>query len=146
MLREYLSAKGLTPDEAYIEIGPFGDSPELAARLLDLILSGKKRATCWAHLHDEPPAEGTLTVVTDWAGEAGCVIETVRARTMKFSEMTWELARKEGEDETFDSWRREHVRFFTAESAAEGYLFSDDMEIICEEFRVVWPEKYADEE
>ena len=146
MLCEYLAAKGLPMETDGVEIGPFGDSPELAARLLDLILSGKKRATCWARLNDEPPQPGGLTVVTDWEGEAGCVIETVRARVMKFSEVTWELARKEGEDECFQSWHEEHVRFFTKESAAEGYMFSDGMEIIFEEFRVVWPEEYADEE
>ena len=146
LLKEYLQAKGLPHPAEPVETGPFGDSPEMARELLALIVSGRKQATCWACLNEEPPEAGCLTVVTDWEGEAGAVIETVRARKMRFSDVTWELARKEGEDETFDSWRREHVRFFTAESAAEGYLFSDDMEIIFEEFRVVWPEKYADEE
>lgn len=146
MLREYLSAKGRETECGSVEIGPFGDGPELAARLLDLIRSGKKRATCWTRLDDEePPAAGGLTVITDWDGGAGCVTETVRAQVMRFGDMTWELARKEGEDECLRTWREEHIRFFTEESRREGYAFSGDMEIIFEEFRVVWPEEYADE-
>lgn len=146
MLREYLLAKGRERGECAVEIGPFGDTPELAARLFGLIRLGKKRATCWARLGGEvPPEAGSLTVITDWDGEAGCVLETVRAQALRFSEVPWELARKEGEDECLRTWQQEHIRFFTEESRREGYSFSGDMEIIFEEFRVVWPEEYADE-
>jgi len=31
-----------------LETSSFGDGPDLANRLLDLVLSGRKRATCWA--------------------------------------------------------------------------------------------------
>ena len=145
MLGEYLSAKGRKIDENIVEIGPFGDSPEMADHLLRLVLAGKKRATCWARLDDEPPAAGGLTVMTDWEGNAGCVLETVRAQALRFSGVTWELARREGENERLEGWREEHIRFFSAEGLREGYLFSEDMEIIFEEFRVVWPEEYSDE-
>ena len=145
MLREYLSAKGRETDENAVEIGPFGDSPEMADELLRLILSGRKRATCWARLDDEPPAAGALTVATDWEGKAGCVLETVRAQTLRFSEVTWELARREGENDCMEGWREEHIRFFREEGLREGYRFSGDMEIIFEEFKVVWPEDCADE-
>ena len=145
MLREYLSAKGRETDENAVEIGPFGDSPEMADQLLRLVFSGKKRATCWACLHEEPPAAGNLTVMTDWEGRAGCVLETVCARKLRFAEVTWELARKEGENECMEAWRKEHIRFFHAEGLREGHRFSGEMEIIFEEFRVVWPEEYSDE-
>lgn len=145
MLSEYLSAKGRKIDGNAVEIGPFGDSSEMADHLLRLVLSGKKRATCWAALNEEPPAAGNLTVMTDWEGEAGCVLETVCARKLRFSEVSWELARKEGENECMEAWREEHIRFFRAEGLREDYRFSGEMEIIFEEFRVVWPEEYSDE-
>ena len=145
ILSRYLTAKGRGVDENAVEIGPFGDSPEMADKLLNLVCSGKKRATCWARLDDEPPAAGTLTVMTDWNGQAGCVLETVRARVVRFCEVTWEDAFKEGENECLTGWRAEHIRFFSAESLREGYRFSGEMEIIFEEFRVVWPEEYSDE-
>ena len=146
MLRRYLSAKGLSMNEEDVETGPFGDSPQMAEALLSLILSGRKRATCWARVNEEqPPENGALTVVTDWSGGAGCVIETVRAQVVRFGDMTWALAQKEGEDESLGSWRENHIRFFSEESAREGYSFSEEMEIIFEEFKVVWPEELADE-
>lgn len=141
---EYCRAKGVCAEPSAIE--PFGDGPQLADSLLQLILSGRKRATCWACLDEQPPAPGTLSVITDWAGENGCVLETVRAGVLPFCEVTWEMARREGEDETFESWRENHIAFFTRESAAEGYTFSMEMPVIFEQFRVVWPEKYADTE
>ena len=73
------------------------------------------------------------------------MLETRCARKLQFCEVSWELARKEGEDEQLSSWRENHIRFFTAEGEKEGYSFSEDMEIIFEEFRVVWPEELADE-
>ena len=145
MLRQYGAAKGKTVDVGQAEIGPFGDSPEMAAQLLELILIGKKRATCWVCIDEVPPGRGALTVITDWMGEASCVLETVCARKMKLSEVTWALAQKEGEDECFQTWKEGHRRFFSDESVREGYPFSEDMEIIFEEFRVVWPEELADE-
>lgn len=50
-----------------------------------------------------------------------------------FCDVTAELARKEGEgDLSLEYWQREHQRFFTR----EGH-FSEDMELIMEEFEVV---------
>lgn len=146
MLSQYLAAKGMEIDGDSVEIGPFGDGSEMADQLLSLILSGRKRATCWARLNSEQaPEAGILTVVTDWDGGAGCVIETVRGEIMRFGDMTWALAQKEGEDDCLCSWRENHIRFFTEEGKREDYSFSEDMEIIFEEFRVVWPEELADE-
>ena len=144
-IREYARAKGLAEDAQAAEIGPFGDTPEMADELLRLIRAGKKRATCWACIGEEPPAPGTLSVVTDWNGQSGCVLQTVRAQIVRFSEVTWALARLEGADECLESWREKHMRFFSAEGRREGYTFSKDMEIIFEEFSVVWPEEDADE-
>jgi uncharacterized protein YhfF len=47
----------------------FGDSAELADELLDLVLQGKKRATCWAENQGLLSAEvGKLMVVLDSKG------------------------------------------------------------------------------
>ena len=145
MYRGYARTKGIPQETDGVEIGPYGDSPEMAHALLQLIQSGKKRATCWACIDEEPPLPGTLSVITDWEGNAGCVLETVQAEVLPFSAVTWELARLEGEDECFESWHEGHTRFFTEESRREGYTFSGDMPVIFERFKVVWPVEYADE-
>lgn len=145
MYSEYARAKGIPQETDKVETGPFGDSPDMARTLLSLILSGRKRATCWACIDEEPPAPGEISVVTDWDGNAGCVLETVRAQALPFSAVPWSLARLEGEDECFESWHEGHTRFFTEEAKREGYLFSEDMPVIFEQFKVVWPAEYADE-
>ena len=41
-------AEGSNPDWRSLEQFSFGDSPKLANELAELVLAGKKRATCWA--------------------------------------------------------------------------------------------------
>jgi uncharacterized protein YhfF len=54
----------------------FGDSPELADELLDLVLQGKKRATCWAESQGLLSAEvGKLMVVLDSKGTPKAVVK-----------------------------------------------------------------------
>ena len=43
---EFLVHAGLPADTTYFEAGYFGDTEELATELLELVLSGKKTATC----------------------------------------------------------------------------------------------------
>ncbi len=145
MVLQYIKAKGLEESTAPFEVESFGDSAEMSVRLLELILAGKKRATCWVCLDETPPLPGVLSAVTDRAGNAGAVLETVRAQVMRFCDMTWALARLEGENDCFADWHREHIRFFSQEGQRAGYVFSEKMSIIFEEFKVVWPEEYADE-
>ena len=38
-------------------------------------------------------------------------------------------------------WRDVHERFFKADMAASGLVFDEDMPVVCERFRLVWPEK-----
>ena len=49
-----------------LETFSFGDSPDLANELLELVLSGTKRATCWAESQGLLSAEvGKMMVVLD---------------------------------------------------------------------------------
>lgn len=56
-------------------------------------------------------------------------------------EMTFDICRREGEDDTLESWREGHINFFTKEGKAMGYQFNDDMPIIFEDFSVVYKQK-----
>jgi hypothetical protein len=50
----------------------FGDSPELANELVELVLAGTKRATCWAECQGLLSAEvGKLMVALDGYGVPG---------------------------------------------------------------------------
>jgi len=116
----------------------FGDSPELADRLLALVLAGKKTATCGA-LRDfgsdgEPlPQIGRRDIVLNGAGEEACIIETLSVETRKFSEITPAFTDLEGEGEgPYAEWRAGHEAYF-----ARNGGFSPDMDIVCETFRLV---------
>lgn len=110
--------------------------------LLDLVLKGKKKATASSKIGyqiegDEIPKEGDMSVITDWEGTPRCVIRTTRVRIIPYKDITFDIAKLEGEDDNLESWRRNHESFFREEGKELGYQFSEDMEVIFEEFEVV---------
>ena len=109
--------------------------------LLDLVLKGKKLATSSSYdgyeEDEEMPKVGDLSVITDWDGNPRCVIRTTNVRIIPFKDITYDIAKLEGEDENLESWRKTHEKFFKAEGEELGYTFSDDMKVLFEEFEVV---------
>ena len=57
---------------------------------------------------------------------------------MTFKEMTFEIAKLEGEDECLDTWIKNLVAFFKEEGEEKGYSFTYDMPIFFEEFELVY--------
>lgn len=128
------------------EVFAFGNSPAMAEQLLALVLCGKKRATTSAlpvyqAEGTAPPAVGALSVVTNGAGTPRCVIETTAVTTLPFCAVSWEMARREGEDENLESWQAGHRRFFGGEAAACGFTFDESTPVVFEDFRLVWPQQ-----
>lgn len=114
-----------------------GDSPELANALADLVIKGLKTASCGSlasyQQEEFAPRIGSYNIILNGEDVPVCVIRLVSMRLVRFCDVTAEFARKEGEgDLSLAYWRKEHQRFFTR----EGY-FSEDMELIAEEFEVV---------
>ena len=61
-----------------LETFSFGDGPDLANRLLELVLSGTKRATCWAESQGLLSAEiGKMMVVLDGQGVPKAIVKTI---------------------------------------------------------------------
>ena len=115
---------------------------EAANYLLGLVLNEKKRATSsslWGYEIDGSrlPEVGERSVITFWDGTPGCIIETVNVRIIPYCSMTFDLAKLEGEDDTLDSWKKNHSRFFTEEGMELGYTFSENMPVVFEEFEVI---------
>jgi uncharacterized protein YhfF len=114
----------------------FGDSPELADRLLALVLAGKKTATCGA-LRDFGPGKeampevGRRDIVLNGAGEDACVVETLSLVTRRFDEIPSSFSDLEGEGD-YAAWRADHEAYFARHGG-----FSPDMEIVCETFKLV---------
>lgn len=142
MWQAFAAARGLRPDTAY-EAWAFGDD---ADKLAGLVLQGRKTGTSSAYplyeLEGEPlPETGEYSVVLDRREEAVCVIQTVNVTVLPYRQITADHARKEGEgDLSLAYWRQVHEAFFTEELREAGLTFTQDMPVVFEEFRRVWPE------
>lgn len=78
-----------------------------------------------------------MSIVTNWAGQPLCVIETDLVEVMPFCEVTAEFAAIEGEgDGSLVFWQRAHRAFFSRECAAAGRKFNESMHVVCERFHV----------
>lgn len=128
----------------------FGDSPRLADELLEVVLSGRKRATSelvadFLARGDAVPRIGSHWIACDSTGAPRIVIRSVELRVGGFASADAAFAADEGEDDlSLDSWRREHRRYWERTSAARGDTWSEGDEIVFERFAVVWPPEHAD--
>jgi uncharacterized protein YhfF/GNAT superfamily N-acetyltransferase len=134
-----------TPYQAWY----FGDSPELAHELVELVLHGPKRATAGlCELNDAMPqvapvADG-YSVVTEHDGTPRAVIRTTVLERRPFSEVDAAFAWDEGEgDRTLADWKDGHRRFFTRELAALGRVFEEGMLVDLERFELLYPFEQA---
>jgi uncharacterized protein YhfF len=121
----------------------FGATPEHADELLRLVLEGTKTATASAlwdyEADDDPlPETGALSIILDGRDHPRALIETTTVEIVPFDGVAEEHAYLEGEgDRSLAYWREVHERFFT-EHAEHDRGFSQDMPIVCEQFRVVY--------
>jgi len=128
----------------------FGDSQRLADDLLSLVLTGRKRATAelvadFIARGDEVPRIGSHWVACDGRGVPRIVIRSTELRLGSFACADAAFAADEGEDDlSLESWRREHRRYWTRVSIAQGRQWSEEDEIVFERFTVVWPPRHAD--
>lgn len=141
----FLVEKRLPPDSTYFDCFHFELTEKWAEELLRLVLLGQKKATASSLYAFEKenlrlPEVGDFSIVTNWAGEPKCVIQTSKVRILPFREMTYDICKLEGEDDTLASWQRGHQRFFTEEGKELGYEFTEDMPVVFEEFEVVYQE------
>jgi len=116
------------------------DADECAA----LVVSGVKKATSpslwWHEFHNEPlPKVGDLNIVTNWSGEALCIIETTAVEIQPFNRITKKYAELEGEgDKSLSYWRRVHWEYYHRELKNTSFTPIENMPIVCEQFKVVF--------
>ena len=111
----------------------FGDGPELADELLDLVIKGVKTATCSTEDEPNTSTPGERWIVLDGRGDPCCVIETTEVSYRRYNEVDPAFAFDEGEgDRSLSYWREAHRKYFTRRGR-----FSDTMMLMCERFRLV---------
>ncbi|NJN81026.1 MAG: ASCH domain-containing protein [Caldilineaceae bacterium] len=144
--REFEAATGQTVSSRFYEAFYFDDSEELANFLGNLVLKGIKQATAgllWAHEADEKavPKAGDLSVVTNWQREPLCIIETTQVEIVPYDQVSAAFAAAEGEgDGSLAYWLDAHWTYLSRECRRIGREPARDMPVVCERFRVVYPD------
>ena len=136
--------------DADYDLTRFGDSPELADELLELVLSGVKRATAYLLRDVEAGVEdmgrvGAHVVALDGAGTPRCVWRTTDIAVKPLIEVDDAFARDEGEgDGSRAYWLAADREYFAREAARRGFAFDDRSPTVFERFTIVWPPERAD--
>lgn len=123
----------------------FGDNPALASELGYLVKKGHKQAAATLLVEMEmegetAPAVGQRSLITNFEGAPLCIIESTQVEIKPFNQVTAEFAYAEGEgDRSPETWRTEHYRYFSRCCAVLGLEFSEDLPVVCERFRLIYP-------
>ena len=146
--QKYRRARGVA-EQAY-DVCRMGDSADMGDALLQIILSGPKRATACL-LHDvETKGEvmGTVgghVVVLDGRDTPRAIWRTKTVEVKPLERVDDAFAWDEGEgDRTRADWLALHMRYFSRRAEAEGFAFDPSMPAVFERFVVVWPPEHAD--
>ncbi|MEZ5375674.1 MAG: ASCH domain-containing protein [Acidimicrobiales bacterium] len=145
----YLAAAGLPDDTPFDDVGSFGDTVEMADELLELVLTGTKRATASAVAEYESeqapmPEVGDEWIACDGAGTPVAVIRTIEVEVAPLSSVDDEFAFDEGEgDRSREYWLEVHTRFFERTYRALGLDFHAEISVVFERFEVVYDEDWA---
>lgn len=102
-------------------------------KLVKLVLDGKKTATTSLYEYDSLPTIGELSILTDSNNNDICILKTKKVIITEFTNITWDLAKLEGENNSLKEWRKVHKDYFNKIDST----FNDDTKIIFEIFEVV---------
>lgn len=127
-----------------LESWHFCDNEIDANECVDLVVKGVKQATSpslWWFTANKIalPNVGDLNIITNWAGEAQCIIETTDVAIVPFNEITEAYAELEGEgDKSLAYWKKVHWDYYHRELEGTSFIPSEDMPIVCETFTLVY--------
>jgi uncharacterized protein YhfF len=110
--------------------------------VLLLVLVGIKTASCSRYTDyerdGEPlPKQGNIEVLVDGSGTPVAIIEIVDVFLSPFNEVPDWFAYAESEgDRSLSHWREVHRKFFSVDWPANE-PFSENLRLVCEQFRVL---------
>ena len=102
-------------------------------KLVKLVLDGKKIATTSLYEFDSLPTVGDVSVLTDSNNNDMCILETKEVIVTEFKNITWDLAKLEGENNSLKEWKKVHKDYFSKIDST----FNDDTKVIFEIFEVI---------
>jgi uncharacterized protein YhfF len=123
-------------------IGTTREGADAGAALIKQRLKTTTSSLLWAYeAAGKPlPEVGSLSIVTDGAGDPVCVVETIAVDIKGFAEVDAAFAYDYGEwDRTLETWRARCWEINTPRCHALGKIPTPEMPLVCERFVVVYP-------
>ncbi|WP_067030009.1 ASCH domain-containing protein [Allomuricauda sp. CP2A] len=122
----------------------FYDNEQDTNTCVDLICKETKRAVSHSLMglqqRNMPlPKIGEFSVVTDWEGNAKCIIRTTSVKLTPFFAVREEQARLEGEgDKSLEHWKKTHWSYFSRELAEFGKIPRESMIVVFQGFELLF--------
>lgn len=142
----FVLAAGIDPKTPPPSAWCFGDTVELADKLIELVLHGPKRATAGALAEYEAggapvPEVGDLSIATDGAMRPRAVLESTEVRVGPLSSVDDQFAWDEGEGDRSRAWWLDaHTRYLSRAFARMGLEFHPGIPVVFERFAVHYQE------
>ena len=142
-------ARGDIPDDISPKVKKFGNSEELADRLLTLIAAGDKTGTFaleweFERAPETRPRQGDFVIVLDGRGKPGCLYRIESIETLPFRDITAAHVACEGPTmRDLDAWRTMHWAYWTRILEGTDHAPTEDMTVIVQRFKVLYPEPTA---
>ena len=102
-------------------------------RLVNLVLDGKKTATTSLYELDNVSKVGDISILTDLKDNNVCFIKTINVIITEFKNITWDLAKLEGENKSLNEWKETHMNYFNIIDPN----FNENTKVIFEIFEVI---------
>ena len=102
-------------------------------KLVNLVLEGKKIATTSLYNLDNISEVGNISILTDSKDNNICLIKTSNVIITDFKNITWDLAKLEGENKSLDEWRKNHINYFSKIDPN----FNENTKVIFEVFEIL---------
>ena len=58
------------------------------------------------------PQIGDFNIITDFNGNPKAIIQTTKVTILPFKDLTFDIVKREGEDDTLESWQKGHMEVF----------------------------------
>lgn len=140
----FLAETGRNPDETgFSGEMVFEGEGIVGAERLALVLSGRRTASFSAFEayevnREQIPVSGEMYIVEDGGGEPRGIIELTDVSVVPLDEVSWDLARRDGEDGSLEEWREKTLGLLEDEGALCGFPVDGRTKVVCEIFRLIY--------
>ncbi|QWX83804.1 ASCH domain-containing protein [Cellulophaga sp. HaHaR_3_176] len=122
----------------------FYDNEKEANESVNLVLKGIKSANTLALLDlqsrkEALPKIGDFNIITDWNGDAKCIVKTTAVKLKPYFSIDANYAIKEGEgDKSLSYWKTKHWDYYTRNLNKINRTPKESMIVVCQEFEKVF--------